>query len=143
PILHRMALNAGISPDAANDTGANAADEASSVEENHEASSDEEAAPEMEERTRASGRAKAERRLPKQGRPQIQALILSPTRELAQQIEDDMRIYGKELPFSILSVVGGLPIQKQMRALRRGVDILIATPGRLLDLLNRRALRLN
>ncbi|MCB0354036.1 MAG: DEAD/DEAH box helicase [Bdellovibrionales bacterium] len=73
----------------------------------------------------------------------VQALILSPTRELAQQIEESLKTYSTELSVRVLSVVGGLPIQKQIQALKRGVDILVATPGRLLDLLDRKAVHLD
>jgi len=61
------------------------------------------------------------------------ALVLSPTRELAAQIAQSFRTYGKDLGFSVAVVVGGAPPRKQIRALSQGVDILIATPGRLLD----------
>ena len=70
------------------------------------------------------------------------ALILSPTRELASQIADNIRIYGRHLRVSTEVVFGGIPINKQIRTLERGVDILVATPGRLLDLIDRRALTL-
>lgn len=79
---------------------------------------------------------------PDKHRPRLQALILSPTRELAHQIEENLKTYGKELPFTTTAVVGGLPIKKQIKALQGGVDILVATPGRLLDLLNRKVLDL-
>ena len=58
------------------------------------------------------------------------ALILAPTRELAAQIQDSVRTYGKHSHLSAAVVVGGLKISKQIRALERGVDILVATPGR-------------
>ncbi len=70
------------------------------------------------------------------------ALILSPTRELTSQIADNIRIYGRNLRLSTEVVFGGVPINRQIRALERGVDILVATPGRLLDLIDRRALTL-
>jgi len=70
------------------------------------------------------------------------ALILSPTRELASQIADSFRAYGRHLKLSITVVFGGVPIGKQERALANGVDILVATPGRLLDLIDRRSLSL-
>ena len=73
----------------------------------------------------------------------VRGLVLTPTRELALQIEENIRIYSKHLPLRVLSVVGGHPIQKQVNSLRRGVDIVIATPGRLIDLLKRNAIRLN
>ncbi|BCW87698.1 ATP-dependent RNA helicase RhlE [Alphaproteobacteria bacterium SO-S41] len=61
------------------------------------------------------------------------ALILSPTRELATQIAESFRTYGKNLNLSVTVVFGGVGHQPQMKALRAGVDILVATPGRLLD----------
>ena len=70
------------------------------------------------------------------------ALILCPTRELAGQIHDSFASYGRFMRISRGVVFGGLPIGKQVRALQAGVDVLIATPGRLLDLVNRRALSL-
>ncbi|MDD3798925.1 MAG: DEAD/DEAH box helicase [Novosphingobium sp.] len=69
-------------------------------------------------------------------------LVLSPTRELAAQIADNMRGYAKYLPLSIQCVFGGVPAGKQARALVPGCDILVATPGRLLDLIDQRALTL-
>lgn len=62
------------------------------------------------------------------------ALVLAPTRELAVQIEENVRAYGKNLPFHIATVFGGVGEGPQIRALRSGVEIVIATPGRLLDL---------
>ncbi|GGC03669.1 DEAD/DEAH box helicase [Novosphingobium endophyticum] len=69
-------------------------------------------------------------------------LVLSPTRELAAQIADNMRGYAKFLNLSVQCVFGGVPVGKQARALERGTDILVATPGRLLDLIDQRALTL-
>jgi ATP-dependent RNA helicase RhlE len=69
-------------------------------------------------------------------------LVLSPTRELAAQIADNMRGYAKFLNLTIQCIFGGVPVGKQARALERGVDILVATPGRLLDLIDQRALTL-
>jgi ATP-dependent RNA helicase RhlE len=63
----------------------------------------------------------------------VRALILSPTRELALQIADSFRTYGRHLGFSVATVFGGVPHGAQIRALARGVDILVATPGRLID----------
>ena len=63
------------------------------------------------------------------------ALIVSPTRELAVQIGEDVRAYGRHLPLTSTVVFGGVNQSSQVAALRRGVDILIATPGRLLDLI--------
>jgi ATP-dependent RNA helicase RhlE len=70
------------------------------------------------------------------------ALILSPTRELASQIADSFRTYGKFMHLSIDVVFGGIPVGKQIRRLETGADILVATPGRLLDLIDQRALSL-
>jgi superfamily II DNA/RNA helicase len=61
-------------------------------------------------------------------------LVLSPTRELSGQIVDSFGAYGRHLRFSVTLAIGGVPIGKQIRALARGVDVLVATPGRLLDL---------
>jgi ATP-dependent RNA helicase RhlE len=63
----------------------------------------------------------------------VRALIVTPTRELAAQVEEDIRTYGKHLSLKSTIVFGGVGIQPQIDALRRGVDILVATPGRLLD----------
>jgi len=70
-------------------------------------------------------------------------LILAPTRELAIQIGDEFRAYGKHLPLRHTVIFGGVGQQPQVNALARGVDIVIATPGRLLDLMNQRRLRLD
>ena len=64
------------------------------------------------------------------------ALILAPTRELAAQIVQSIRIYGKFLRINSTAIFGGVPQNPQVHALRRGVDIIVATPGRLLDLMN-------
>jgi len=69
-------------------------------------------------------------------------LVLSPTRELAAQIADNMREYAKYLAINVQCVFGGVPVGKQARALERGTDVLVATPGRLLDLIDQRALTL-
>jgi len=69
-------------------------------------------------------------------------LILSPTRELAAQIADNIEGYAKYLKISVACVFGGVPIGKQARRLVPGIDILVATPGRLLDLIDNRALTL-
>lgn len=69
-------------------------------------------------------------------------LVLSPTRELAAQIAENMRGYAKFLNLSVQCIFGGVPAGKQARALERGTDILVATPGRLLDLIDSRALTL-
>ncbi|MBC7491269.1 MAG: DEAD/DEAH box helicase, partial [Novosphingobium sp.] len=69
-------------------------------------------------------------------------LVLSPTRELAAQIADNMRGYAKNLQMSVQCIFGGVPVGKQSRALVPGCDVLVATPGRLLDLIDQRALTL-
>ncbi len=67
------------------------------------------------------------------GRPVVRALILAPTRELAAQIRDSVKTYGRDLPLRSMTIFGGVGMQPQVQALRKGVDILVATPGRLLD----------
>ncbi len=67
------------------------------------------------------------------GRVPIRALILTPTRELAAQVEESVRTYGKYLPLTSMVMFGGVGMQPQIDRLRKGVDILVATPGRLLD----------
>lgn len=74
---------------------------------------------------------------------EIRTLILTPTRELAVQIEENFKVYSKYLPLSQLSIFGGVSIGGQLAALRKRVDILIATPGRLLDLVNQRHIDLS
>jgi ATP-dependent RNA helicase RhlE len=70
-------------------------------------------------------------------------LVLSPTRELAAQIAQSFRDYGRFLPFTVEAVFGGVPINRQIQKLREGADIVVATPGRLIDLLEQRALNLS
>jgi ATP-dependent RNA helicase RhlE len=74
---------------------------------------------------------------------QARVLIITPTRELAAQIGESVATYGKYLPLRSTVVFGGVKINPQMMKLRRGVDILVATPGRLLDLYNQKAIRFN
>lgn len=75
--------------------------------------------------------------LPKKRKPnEVRALILAPTRELAAQIADSFKIYGQHLPLTTLAIFGGVGRGKQIADLARGVDILVATPGRFLDLAN-------
>ena len=69
-------------------------------------------------------------------------LVLSPTRELAAQIAQSFKDYGRQLRLSVEEVFGGVPINRQIRALTAGVDIVVATPGRLLDLIDQRAVSL-
>lgn len=77
------------------------------------------------------------------GKRKIRALILAPTRELAIQIEENFKIYGKYLNLRSLVIFGGVSQNPQTKALRAGVDVLVATPGRLLDLINQRFIRLD
>ncbi len=74
---------------------------------------------------------------------QARALIVTPTRELAAQIQESIVDYGKHLPLTSTVVFGGVKINPQMMKLRKGVDILVATPGRLIDLHNQKAIRFN
>jgi len=74
---------------------------------------------------------------------QIRTLILTPTRELAAQVHASVMDYGKNLPLRSAVVFGGVKINPQISKLRDGVDILVATPGRLLDLYNQRAVKFN
>jgi ATP-dependent RNA helicase RhlE len=68
----------------------------------------------------------------------VRCLVLAPTRELATQIFDSFRTYGKNLPLRHAVIYGGVNQHSQVQALRNGVDVLVATPGRLLDLMNQR-----
>ena len=72
----------------------------------------------------------------------VQCLILAPTRELALQVADSMTEYGKHLDVRVLAVYGGQPYGPQISRLNRGVDIVVGTPGRLLDLIERKALNI-
>ncbi|MGL4454446.1 MAG: DEAD/DEAH box helicase, partial [Plesiomonas sp.] len=76
------------------------------------------------------------------GRRPVRALILTPTRELAAQVWENVREYSKYLPIRSLVVFGGVSINPQMMKLRSGVDVLVATPGRLLDLVQQNAVSL-
>ena len=78
-----------------------------------------------------------------QGKPPVRALILTPTRELAAQVAESVATYGKYLPFKSTVIFGGVGINPQINRLKAGVDIVIATPGRLLDLVNQKALNLS
>ncbi|UWR23823.1 DEAD/DEAH box helicase [Sulfitobacter sp. S190] len=80
------------------------------------------------------------------GRPapkSVRGLVLAPTRELATQISENLRGFAENTPLKVAMVVGGQNINTQIRRLERGVDLLVATPGRLLDLMDRRAVRLD
>ncbi len=77
------------------------------------------------------------------GRRPVRCLILTPTRELAAQVEESVQTYGKYLPLTAAVVFGGVNISPQIAALQRGVDILVATPGRLLDHVQQRTVDLS
>jgi ATP-dependent RNA helicase RhlE len=80
---------------------------------------------------------------PSSGRPPIRALILVPTRELAAQVEESVRDYGKYLKLSSMMMIGGVNINRQITRLKSRVDILVATPGRLLDHVQQKTLNLS
>ncbi len=73
----------------------------------------------------------------------VRALILAPTRELAIQIDTSLRSYGRHLKLRHAVILGGVNQNKQIVAMRHGVDVLVATPGRLLDLVNQKYVRLD
>jgi superfamily II DNA/RNA helicase len=79
----------------------------------------------------------------KVGSNSVRALVLVPTRELAEQVHASFRQYGEHAGVSTYAAYGGVSINPQMMRLRRGVDVLVATPGRLLDLYSQNALKLN
>ena len=72
----------------------------------------------------------------------VRALILVPTRELAMQVDESVHTYGRTVPLRSTVVYGGIPMDPQIKALRSGVEILVATPGRLLDLVGQRVANL-
>ncbi|HEY9143578.1 MAG TPA: DEAD/DEAH box helicase [Arenimonas sp.] len=80
---------------------------------------------------------------PQRGPRKPRALVLTPTRELAVQVNDSLRTYGKHLRMNTATVYGGAGMQPQIEALRRGVDVLVACPGRLLDHLQQRTVDLS
>jgi ATP-dependent RNA helicase RhlE len=80
---------------------------------------------------------------PARQRGAVRALILTPTRELAAQVEASVITYGKHLPLRSTVIFGGVSINPQITKLRRGVEILVATPGRLLDHVNQKTLDLS
>jgi len=77
------------------------------------------------------------------GKSPVRALILTPTRELAAQVEESVRTYGKHVSLTSMVIFGGVGMQPQINRLHKGVDILVATPGRLLDLHQQRAVDLS
>lgn len=97
-------------------------------------------------KTAAFGLPLVDRLMAEGDRPKPQcarSLILAPTRELVNQIADNLRNYVRKTPIWVSSVVGGQSINPQIKHLVRGTDILVATPGRLLDLVDRGAIRLD
>ena len=77
------------------------------------------------------------------GRPGVRALVLTPTRELAAQVHEQVKMYSQHLQIKSAVIFGGVGMNPQIDALRRGVDVLVATPGRLLDLAQQNALDLS
>jgi len=77
------------------------------------------------------------------GPQSVRALILAPARELAVQIHESLKTYGRNLKLRHAVVLGGVGQDRQVQALRQGVDVLVATPGRLLDLVQQKLIRLN
>jgi ATP-dependent RNA helicase DeaD len=73
----------------------------------------------------------------------VQGLVLAPTRELAQQVASDLNHYGKYMGVKVLAVYGGVPVYDQMEALQHIVHIIVGTPGRVIDLVNRGVLLIN
>lgn len=80
---------------------------------------------------------------PPKGPRKPRMIVLAPTRELAQQIADNLRDYSKDTAIRGICVYGGSPIYKQIRELQRGKDVVVGTPGRVLDLIRQRALSLD
>ncbi|MCP4831365.1 MAG: DEAD/DEAH box helicase, partial [Gammaproteobacteria bacterium] len=78
---------------------------------------------------------------PKRKFNQVRALVLTPTRELAAQVHESVEKYSVNLPLTSDVVFGGVKANPQMQRLRKGVDVLVATPGRLLDLANQNAIK--
>jgi ATP-dependent RNA helicase RhlE len=79
-------------------------------------------------------------RTPHMKKLQIRALVLTPTRELAAQVAESFRLYGAHMPFRSTVVFGGVGIHPQLATIRRGVEVVIATPGRLLDIAGQRGI---
>src|SRR5438105_8789297 len=92
-------------------------------------------------KTAAFGIPMAERIDPATKKPQ--AMVLTPTRELAIQVAGEISRIGHQRGICVLPIYGGQPYDRQLRVIRQGVHVVVATPGRLLDLLNRGALKLD
>jgi ATP-dependent RNA helicase RhlE len=80
---------------------------------------------------------------PRAARQQVRALVLAPTRELALQVEESVRTYGRHRPIRSVAIYGGVGFEPQARALRAGAAIVVATPGRLLDHVQQRTIDLS
>jgi ATP-dependent RNA helicase RhlE len=89
------------------------------------------------------GDLKVNRRDTKHDVHRLRALVLAPTRELVVQIEENVRAYAKHVPLRVATVFGGVSERPQIEALRSGVDMVVATPGRLIDLMEQRAANLS
>src|SRR5438477_7698682 len=89
------------------------------------------------------GELTANRRDQKHNVHRLRALVLAPTRELVVQIEENVRAYGKHVPLRMAMVFGGVSERPQIEALRSGVDLVVATPGRLIDLMDQRVANLS
>jgi ATP-dependent RNA helicase DeaD len=79
----------------------------------------------------------------KSGRRHVQSLVVAPTRELAIQVADAMHTYGRQIGVRVLAVYGGQPYNIQISRLKKGVDVVVGTPGRLLDLIRKNVLKLD
>ncbi len=80
---------------------------------------------------------------PEKGNRKVKALVLTPTRELASQVAESIGLYAKHTPFKTSVIFGGVKINPQIVALRKGIDIVVATPGRLLDHISQRTIDLS
>ena len=89
------------------------------------------------------GELTANRRDQKHNVQRLRALVLAPTRELVVQIEENVRAYAKHVPLRMATVFGGVSERPQIEALRSGVDLVVATPGRLIDLMDQRVANLS
>src|SRR5512132_375667 len=89
------------------------------------------------------GELTANRRDQKHNAHRLRALVLAPTRELVVQIEENVRAYAKHVPLRMATVFGGVSERPQIEALRSGVDMVVATPGRLIDLMDQRVANLS
>jgi len=89
------------------------------------------------------GELTANRRDQRHNGHRLRALVLAPTRELVVQIEENVRAYAKHVPLRVATVFGGVSERPQIEALRSGVDLVVATPGRLIDLMEQRAANLS